>query len=128
VSVEASQIVGGGGPARLTTTSWTENCEDFNSNMVPTLTPSLHRGTVLHAVAALGFLAITAAALEYSDEELLADIIRVHRQLSAPPSERKLASLGRCSLKPYKGPLGFDHEGAGRGLQALRRSLGAEQK
>lgn len=55
--------------------------------------------------------AVTAAGLkaydgsrprEYSDEELLADIIRVHRQLSAPPSERKLASLGRYSLKPYK--------------------------
>lgn len=39
---------------------------------------------------------------KYSDQELLAEIIRIHIEVGAEPSERKFASLGRFSLKPYK--------------------------
>jgi Homing endonuclease associated repeat len=37
-----------------------------------------------------------------SDEELLLDILHVHRQLGKKPSEREMARFGRYSPKPYK--------------------------
>jgi hypothetical protein len=36
------------------------------------------------------------------DDELLQEIIRVHRQLAKPPSEREMARFGQYSPKPYK--------------------------
>ena len=36
-----------------------------------------------------------------SDQELLEEIIRLHKQLGEPPSERKMAALGIYSPKPY---------------------------
>ncbi len=44
----------------------------------------------------------TGPTPRYSDAELLEEIIRVHKLIAAPPSERKLAAVGRYSLKPYK--------------------------
>jgi hypothetical protein len=43
-----------------------------------------------------------SAAPKYSDAQLLAEIIRVHRLIGAPPSERRMAMISRYSLKPYK--------------------------
>lgn len=37
-----------------------------------------------------------------TEEHLLQEIIRVHRELGTAPSERKMAKLGLYSLKPYK--------------------------
>ena len=38
----------------------------------------------------------------YTDQELLEDILRVHRLLGHSPSERKMAAHGRYSPKPYR--------------------------
>jgi hypothetical protein len=37
-----------------------------------------------------------------SDDELLGEIIRLHRQLGKSPSERELARFGNYSPKPYR--------------------------
>lgn len=37
-----------------------------------------------------------------SDEELLTEIIRVHRQLGKKPSEREISHFGNYSVRPYK--------------------------
>jgi hypothetical protein len=37
-----------------------------------------------------------------ADDELLDEIVRLHRQLGKPPSEREMARFGQYSPKPYK--------------------------
>jgi hypothetical protein len=37
-----------------------------------------------------------------TDDELLNEIIRLHRLLGKPPTEAKLSALGKYSLKPYR--------------------------
>lgn len=38
----------------------------------------------------------------FTDDELLAEIIRVHRVRGAPPTERWMAKLSKFSLAPYR--------------------------
>lgn len=38
----------------------------------------------------------------FTDDELLSEIIRVHRELGREPSERKMASRANYSLAPYR--------------------------
>jgi hypothetical protein len=38
----------------------------------------------------------------YSDDELMNEIIRLHKEFGKPPSERLLAAKGKYSPKPYK--------------------------
>ena len=68
-------------------------------------TAGLQFGSWNEAIVAAGLEPIPAhagAVPQYTDRELLEDILRVHEELGDEPSERKMSARSRYSLKPYK--------------------------
>lgn len=61
-------------------------------------------GSWNEAVSAAGLEPITTSVVptRYTDDDLLREIIRVHLETGAEPSERKMSAPARISMKPYR--------------------------
>ena len=105
--------------------SLSQNQFDQHHRLGGVSTAGYQFGSWNEAVTAAGLKPLPSGGSDreprYSDNELLGEIIRLHKEFGKPPSERLLASKGKFSPKPYR-----DRWGRSRRRKRLRMRLTKE--
>ena len=90
--------------AKLGTKSLSQRQFDEHHELGGVTTAGNQFGSWNEAVQAAGLEPISStvgSSPRFTDDDLLSEIIRVHRDIGEEPSMRKMEAKGRISLKPY---------------------------